>query len=472
MAAPQSTPPGNPSIDSPVERDAHGHRIWRVGTLAYTTAGLCALFAWLLWGDFAWNMKDRAIGPVAQLMLRQFQASDFLVGLLVGSLPAAIGLIVGPIISVRSDNHRGRWGRRIPYLLIPTPIVALSMVGLAFTAPAAEWLHGFLADSSPGLVGCRLIVFGFFWTTFEIFQTIAQAVFGGLINDVVPQEVIGRFFGLFRIVSLFAAIVFNFWLIDYAEQHYMEIFLGLGILFGVGFALMCVMVKEGEYPPPPPPSQSVSAFNRIVSPIKAYVKECYTTPYYLWVFLALMLGGLASGPVNSFSVFYAKSIDMSMDAYGKLLVLTYTCSIILAYPLGWLADKFHPLRLGILSLVLYTAMMFWGAYAATNTLTFSIAFVAHGVIQGIYNTGTASIGQRLFPRVKFAQFASAAGIMGAFGYMILPPVLGKYLDLNDHAYRHTFGFSGALSLLALVSFLIVWRHFRKLGGPRHYVAPE
>jgi hypothetical protein len=40
---------------------------------------------------------------------------------------------------------------------------------------------------------------------------IANAVFGGLINDVVPPALIGRFFGLFRAVSLLAGIIFNFW---------------------------------------------------------------------------------------------------------------------------------------------------------------------------------------------------------------------------------------------------------------------
>ena len=473
-----STPSGSPpsiAIPAPSPSAAaetgDGPRLWRAGTLTYTTAGLVVLFAWLLWGDFAWNMKDRAVVPVAQLMLRQFGSSDFIVGLLVGSLPAAVGLIVGPIISVKSDNHRGRWGRRIPYLLIPTPIVALAMVGLAFTAPLAEWLHGVLGASSPGEVGCRLIIFGFFWTTFEIFQTIAQAVFGGLINDVVPQEVIGRFFGLFRAVSLIAAIIFNFWLIDHAEEHYMAIFLGLGALYGVGFSLMCLKVKEGEYPPPPPREAGPKTARRLIAPLRSYVRECYANPYYLWVFLALMFGSLAGGPVNAFSVFYAKSVGLDMDYYGKLLVATYACSLALSFFLGWLADKFHPLRLGMISLFAYAVVMLWGGLAATDARGFAIAFVAHGVIQGIYNTGTASIGQRLFPRVKFAQFASAAGIVSAFGYMVLPPLLGKYLDLNGHVYRHTFVLSGVLGALGLVAFLIVWRGFRRHGGIKNYTPP-
>ena len=34
------------------------------------------LFCWLLWGDFAWSMKERSIGSVVQLVLRQMGASD------------------------------------------------------------------------------------------------------------------------------------------------------------------------------------------------------------------------------------------------------------------------------------------------------------------------------------------------------------------------------------------------------------
>lgn len=446
-------------------------RVWRVGTLFYTGSGLAALFAWLLWGDFAWNMKERAIVPVAQLMLRQLGASDFLVGLLIGSVPAAIGLILGPIISVRSDRHRGRWGRRIPYLLIPTPIIAFSLAGLAFTAPLGEMLHVALGTGSPGEAACRLMVFSFFFCSFEIFQVIAQSVFGGLINDVVPQEVIGRFFGLFRAVSLIAGMIFNFWLIGYAETHYFYIFLGLSVLYGVGFSLMCLKVKEGEYPPPPPP-EPCNVLARSFATTRDYLRECFTNRYYLLVFLALMLGSLSGGPVNAFSVFYAKSIGLDMDAYGRLIGITFACSLALTWFLGALADRYHPLRLGILSMLIYGGIMLWAGVATDDTRTFSIALVAHGVIQGIYNTGTASIAQRLFPRLKFAQFASAAGIISAFGYMLMPPLLGKYLDLSGHIYRHTFLFSGALGLAAFAVLLMVWRGFRRHGGPDHYQAPE
>ena len=465
-------PPAAPASDQTADagRLPNDRHRWRAGTLVYTGAGLTALFCWLLWGDFAWNMKERAVVPMAQMLFKQFEAGDLLLGLLVTSLPAALGMLLGPIVSVYSDRHRGRWGRRIPFLLIPTPIAAAAMVGMAYTPAFADTLQAAWGSGAPDTAACRLIVFGFFWTVFEIFTVVANAVFGGLINDVVPQAVIGRFFGLFRAVSLIAGIIFNFWLIGHAEEHYKTIFISLGLLYGVGFTLMCLMVKEGEYPPPPPAASTARA--RFVEPLRAYARECGANPYYLWLFLALMFANVAFMPVNTFDVSYVRSIGMDMAGFGHLRVVTYSISLVLSFFLGWMADKFHPLRIGMAALLLYAAVGLWGGFCATTPATFSFAYVAHGVISGCYFTGTASIGQRLFPRAKFAQFASAAGILMAIGCMIVPPLVGKFLDETGHVYRHTFGFGGALALVGLGTMALVHRRFLALGGPQHYRAPE
>lgn len=445
-------------------------KIWKAGTLVYTSAGLVALFCWLLWGDFAWQMKERAAIPVAQLMLRQLEASDFIVGLLVGSIPAAIGFIITPVVSVASDRHRGRRGRRIPYLLIPTPFITIGMVGMAFTPQLGAWLHEALGENAPSLIISRLIVFSFFWGVFEIFSTIANAVFGGLINDVVPTAWIGRFFGLFRAVSLTAGIIFNYWLIGHAEEHFTAIFLGIGLLYGIGFALMCVNVREGEYDPPPatPPAR---LRERIFGPVKSYASECFANPFYLWVFAAITFGSQAQGPVNAFSVYYAKSLGMPMKDYGILIVITYSVSLALSFFLGWLADKFHPLRLGLVAVGLYAMVLLVGGFIATDVRIFSVIFVIHGILNGVFITGTASLAQRLFPREKFAQFASAAGLAGAVVHMVFPPAVGLLLDSTGHVYRYTFIISGAISLIGLICFIEVFRRFRVLGGISGYRPP-
>ncbi len=440
-------------------------KIWTAGTLTYTAGGLTALFLWLLFGDFAWNIKERAVFPVAQLMLKQYHATDLLVGILIGSVPSALAMLFGPFIGVWSDRHRGRWGRRIPFLLLPTPFAVITMAGVAFTPAIGHWLDALLGTASPGAQACVLIVFSLFWCIFELATTVANVVFGALINDVVPQEMLGRFFGLFRAISLLAGIVFNVFLMGKAESHYMEIFLGLGLFYGVGFTLMCFKVKEGEYPPPP---------ERAPNPwvgIKTYMRECYAQPYYLWVFVAMALAPLSFGPVNSFSVFYAKSIGVSMDDYGKYLAITYTISLVLSYGLGSLADRLHPLRMGIIAIIAYASVALWGAIFVNTHETFAIGFILHGVISGVYFTGAASLGQRLFPKSQFAQFATAGGILASISFMVLPPSVGLFLDLSGHNYQLTFLMGFVIAVVSLLPLFVVYRKFLALGGDKHYAAP-
>lgn len=457
---------GGESGDAP----SRMRRSWQAGTLVYTAGGLAVLFLWLLLGDFCWMMKERAVMPTVQVMLRGFESPDWLVGLLVGSIPAGIGMLLGPLVCVRSDRHRGRWGRRIPFLLLPTPFVALAMLGLAVTPFLGEWLHGALGANSPGLMASRILVFSLFWTTFEIATIIANPIFMALCNDVVPRELIGRFFGMFRVVSLGAGIVFNFFLMGKVATHSMEIFVGLGLLYGIGFSLMCLRVKEGEYPPPPPEPP----FRRgaLTAPVVAYLRECFTTPFYLWLYAAFILGYAAASPVNMFSIFHARSVGMSDDLYGKCLALSYTVSLLIAYPLGILADRFHPLRLGLLSTGLYAVVMLAGFLLPNTGGAFFTIFLLHTVLSGVYLTGTASLGSRLLPTARFAQLASAISIPMAVFYMVLPPALGTLIEVSGHQYRYAFLIGLVLSIAGTFAYLILFLRFKRLGGDTGYVPPE
>jgi len=446
-------------------------KTWSVGTLTYTSSGLVVLFCWLLWGDFAASLKDRSVPAVVQLLLKRFEASDTVAGLLIGSLPAIIGLVVVPIVSYRSDRHRGRWGRRIPYLLIVTPIAAFSMLGLAFSPQLGRMLDVALGSHSPGLNDSILIFFGLFWASFEFASIVlAGSLIGALINDVVPRPVLGRFFGLFRAFSLIAGMIFNYWLLGKAETHYVWVFLGIGALYGVGFTVMCLKVKEGDYPPPPPVKAGVAG--GFFSAAAAYFRESFTKPYYLWVFAAINLTWMAFVPVNLFGVFFAKSVQMNMDTYGKIWAFTYLISLVMAYVLGSLADRFHPLRVGMVILGFYALATLWSGLFATDARTFSIALIATGVLSGTWQTATASLSQRLFPQASFAQYSSAMGIVGGVCNVVLPPLVGRFLDLTHHVYRYTHLVSCGIALLALAASLVLYRKFVALGGPGAYRAPE
>lgn len=437
--------------------------------MTYTAGGLVALFCWLLWGDFAWMLKERSAAPVVQLMLRTFKASDFLTGLFLLSLPAAIGLILAPVVSYRSDRHRGRWGRRIPYLLVTTPIAAGAMFGLAFSPIIGTWFHARMGWSPESLNLTVIVVMGLAWTVFEFATVIANAVFLALVNDVVPHELLGRFFGLFRAVSLLTGMFFNYFLIGHAKEHYLPILVGLGIVYGVGFFVMCLRVKEGEYPPPS--EMDAGQPPGVIAAVRSYARDCFTKPYYLLVFATLGLAQLAFTPVNLFSVYSAESFGLTMSSYGKYIVVTYAFSLVLAYPLGWMADRVHAIRMSLATLLIYVGVMIVGFFGIVGPKSFGWIFLIHGIISGCYFTGAASLAQMLYPKLKFAQFASAGGLLLALANIGLGPIMGEILDWLGHDYRYTFGAGALIALAALLFNLVVYRRFMALGGPKRYVAP-
>lgn len=442
--------------------------IYRAGTLTYTSRGLASLFGWLLWGDFVWQMKDRSIQEIVKKLLGDYHVSDMLAGVLLVAVPQVIGIVMGPYIAYASDHHRGRWGRRIPFLLLPTPLTALSIIALGFAPAMGRWLATHDGGGPARLDHWVLFFLGLFWIIFDISTTVSNSVFGAFVNDVVPPPVLGRFYGLFRAVSLIAGIVFFFWGFGQVGKYYLPIFVGIGVLCGIGFPMMCVKVKEGQYPPPTlddaVPRSPIAFFRK-------FGRECFSKPYYYWVFAAIILPNLGSLSINTFNLYFSQSVGMSNDHYGKLIAMFYGMSLLLTVPLGWLADRYHPLRVAIVALCLRGAAELWGGLFIHNAATFGIAFVLTGMLSGTWLTATASLQPAMLPRMKFAQYACALGITNSVLNMVFAPLMGRFLDLTHHAYRYTYTTAFVLDAAGLLVTVVLWRKFMAMGGKRDYVAP-
>lgn len=504
---PGDTPQGVTPIGSPIAPITK--KTFVVGTLVYTSSTLVILFLWLLWGDFALSMRDRSVGPLVEKFLLKYGASNTLKQVLTAFLPTAIALIISPIVSYRSDRLRSKWGRRIPFLLVPTPIAGLAMVGIAFSPQMGEWLYGAMGNVVPAgatieqAAGNHIIgVFTLFWTIFEVAVIISMSVFFGLINDVVPRPVLGRFHGLFRAISLYDGILFNAVLFQYAEQHFTLMFALIGLLFGGGFTLMCLKVKEGEYPPVPEEERRPNVAARgfpvqtqgqpaempVAMPVErapgaldplyrffhaagTYLRECFTQPYYLLMFAMFVLAGLTFNPINSFSYRYAMQLNMSDGDYGFFIAISYLVSLTIAFPLGMTVDKVHAFRASIFTMGLYLITMILGSLFVNDATSFGIAFIGHTILSGTYFTCAASLPQQLYPRSKYSQYASAAGILASVTGLFFAPSLGGVMDLTNNNYHLTFWFGLILSMITIAIMLLLYRRFNSLGGTQAYLAP-
>jgi MFS family permease len=448
---------------------AVNNKIYKCGTLVYTSTSLIVLFIWLLGGDFAWAMKDRAIVPAATLLIRQFGVSDLVFSLIIISFPNFTNIFLTPIISYISDRHRGRWGRRIPFLAFTTPFIVIGSVGLGFVPMLGKLCFETFGSLSYNL--WSLMWFGLFWIFMDFGTTLSGALSGALINDVVPQELLGRFYGLFRAVSLLAGMIFNWYLMGLIESYFLYIFTGVGILYGIGLTILCLKVKEGEYPPLEEVYGPQDESKNIFKPILNYFVQSFSHPYYLWVIVALTFSTFISVPYNLYSILYAKELNVDMGIYGKVCATIYLCSFILSFPLGILADKFHPLRVSIAGATLYLLSMIAGFFMVKDANSFIVVLALHTLLSGCYFTVSASLPQRLFPRTLFAQFNSAFGMILALGNTLFGMLFGSILDWSGKNYRLVFVFAIVITALTIIFLGIILRKFMLLGGDKNYQPP-
>jgi len=513
------TPATKPSY----ELNEHGQKIWRNGTLTYTLGGLIVLFAILLGGDLVFAMRNRSIQPSMQILFKVFNSPTWYYGLIAVSIPTAMGMLIAPVVSFWSDRHRSRWGRRIPFLLVSTPIVSAAMIGIGCSTMAVNFIQQFFPDLSTNVL--MLATLSITWLFFDVGAIVSGVIFMALIKDVVPECFFGRFMGLFRMVGLVAGIIYNYWIIGLVKVHYMYIFWSLGIIYGVAFFLICLLIREGKYPPPPSPPpvpERAGRFGVLLTnlekgpfgPMLVYAKESFGSSYYVKVFLVLIPLGLMFVPINAFIIFYADDLtaqgvmdntasferalwamlsfcgagenqvlfnrianvigmyDDGIGFFGKCSALTFVVSFFLAYPLGALADRYHPLRCCLVVTVL--AVITYGvvAHIIDSKLTFAIAVVAHNLISGVYWTVGMSLNLRLFPQARYAQFTSAAGLLDSVFMLAFFPLMAYFFDLIGKDYSYSFYMGMGIGIFSLVAAFFFMPHFKKHGGYNNYVAPE
>lgn len=469
-----------PSAGSAPSEDAK----FRCGTLVYTKAGLFMLFAYLLWGDFCFSLMEAVWPNILPLILKAEGTPNTVIALVITTIPSAMNFVMNPFVGTASDRYRGRLGRRIPFLLAVTPFVTLFLILLGFSQPLARALHGLLANTIPGLpaVGTVIWLICILIIGFRFFELIVNTIFWYLFNDVVPNAFIGRFLGFFRVIGSLAGALFNFFLFRFAESHTAVLFLGVALLYGVAFTMMCLKVREGEYPPP----DEVGDGGRfsLTAYVRAFFTECFSHRLFLLVFACSAVVGI-SNSINTFTIFMAFSIGLDADDFGKVMGMAAFVGIFLMYPMGSLVDRYHPLRIMLAAKIGYilvvAVQLVFLFFEFPKSAAFWIYAAAIGIAIPINVANAAAflpMYMRLFPHERFGQFCAANAMCASAGTMIGGLSAGWFLDSmkavfpqGDFYYRFVPAWNVLFMFLALIATYLVFREWKKLGGDKDYHPP-
>lgn len=422
----------------------------RGAALPLTAAGLFAIGCWLMLGDLGIAMRERVALPTGLELLRRNAASDTTTSLLLATVPAVLSVLLVPFIGYHSDRFRSAWGRRRPFLLVIAPIGCAAMLGLALSPTLGGWTDAALGAASPGARICNLGWFCLFWTVFECAAISAASLFTGLVNDVVPQGLLGRFFAGFRVVGLSLGIVFNTWVFALTDHYLAEILAAIGVVFALAILVMCATVKEVC----PPGEMRAAPRGRCTLLVpRAHILECFGYRPYLWIVAAFVFACVTFSPFNTFCQYYALSMGISKASLGSMTAYGYMFSIASAFGVGWMADRYGAVRVSSVFMGLYCVAAVGGYLLVRDEASFRLFYMAHIVVSGAYFTAASSMPMALFPRARFVQYNSTKDLMVVFGNILVSSAQGPILDLSGHDYRLTILSGAAFALLAVVCLL-------------------
>jgi maltose/moltooligosaccharide transporter len=414
---------------------------------ALTTAGLAAMLFWLLVGDLGIAVRERAALPSGLELLHRSAASDTTTSLMLSTVPAILSLLLVPFLAYHSDHAHTRWGRRRPFLLAIAPMGCLAMFGVALSPALGGWTDAALGTLSPGLRHCRLGYFCLFWALFECAAISVLSLFTGLVNDVVPQHLLGRFYAGLRMLGLGAGIAFNTWVFALTDTHLTEILFAIGVGFMVPILLMCLMIREEGHAPAP--AAALPARRTFLVP-RARILECFAHRSYLWAVAAFMLASVTFNPFITFCQYYAQDSGISKATLGNLTAYGYMVSIASAFGVGWLVDHYGAVRVSVIVMGMYFVAVTSGYLLLHDGATFSVFYFAHVVLSGAYFTAAASLPMALFPSAQFVQYNSTKDLMVVLGNILVSSIQGPILDLSGHDYRLTLLSGAVFSILSIV----------------------
>lgn len=479
--------PAPPTAGTP-----HDPEVFRVGTLAYTKGGLRRLFFWLLTADVVFAFIDQIEPKLLPIILKQYEASDRDIALIVSSTAALMQFLVTPVLSYRSDRKRGPRGRRIPYLLWATPFASLMLAATPFApelaarffpdVDASSWLS--FLPSQPAVFAFALLALGY-----RFFHAIISAMFFSLFRDVVPSSHMGRFLALFRMFGAAATFLVTYWLVGHAETRAKPIFIGVALFNLVGFWVLCRFVREGDYPPVEEETRGSPGWRRLPAAVRTFVRQSYRHPVYWWTYGARLLI-YAAVPTAGFIVFFPhRELGLPWDQVGRLMSWAAIVWLAAAYPVGRAIDRWGARKVLGASLVALTVGYALSFFAVTGVASFFISSLVTGVLYWAVMLGQIALAQEIFNRDRYAQLSSANVLIQSLAIaFLISPATGATLDaLRGIDVRMMVPLIGEVAvgpyrfvnlMLALMygtaGFCVykVHRHWSRLGGARgDYQAP-
>jgi MFS family permease len=151
--------------------------------------------------------------------------------------------------------------------------------------------------------------------------------------------------------------------------------------------------------------------------------------------------------------------------------------LVLAYPLGWLVDRYHAVRITVLASLILMPIPFIAYFVVHDYVHLVYLEIPKVFFFGVVGAASMPFLISLLPKEKFGQMCSANGLVKQLSMAVLGYAGAAFMDyvtdntlLTDN-FRYAFLWSGVGFVIYQVTLLAIYWEWKKLGGDAGYVPP-
>ncbi|MCH8205516.1 MAG: MFS transporter [Chloroflexi bacterium] len=388
------------------------------------------------------TLSDQEVSRGLRLMTMQGTVS---IGF--GSI-AGSGFLAAYALAMGANNFQIGILASVPFIMQPLQIPSILLVEKlkrrkilaagTFLLAQALWfpialIPLFLDVPSGGAIAVLLGLMG----VRGMITAITTCSWNGWVRDLVPQNILGRFFSRQLTFGTVAAVVFGLGaalFVDYWKGSASagdEIYgYTMALLFGAVFLGMAGPLFMSLMPEPlmqPTPGGQPSLVETIATPLRDRNFR------QLMGFLFLR-GFTANLAIPFFAVYMLQRLGMPLSAVISLTVLSQVFNVLFLRVWGPLVDQYGSKVILSLSTSLYVLVILGWAFTTMPEryfLTIPLLVVLH-IFAGIATAGvtltTGTIGMKLAPQGQATAYLAGASLATSLGAGLGPLVGGKFAD--------------------------------------------
>ncbi|MFA5449107.1 MAG: MFS transporter [Clostridia bacterium] len=310
-----------------------------------------------------------------------------------------LDVIDNPIYGILSDNTRSRFGRRKPWLILGTPLFAISFI--LFYAP-------------PETLGYSAL---FAWALFFYFLTgtldsLINANYGALFPELFPDDKVRAKANAIRQASQIIAMVIGIGATPMVADAIGYVW--TAVIYGVVSAVVIIYMALGMKEPPPQSLEKANFFKAVLSIIQS--------KNFWMVGFANAFYSAAMGLVMSSIFFYAK-YALNVGSMEETIMLATVMVIAFAGVLVW--SNFVRKK---------GAVKMWRIALISLAIAFVPLYFADTLIFAIVSAGLVGIG-----------FSGVISTMDLLGAKVLDEDYAKHGIKREGIFSSTMGFMNRMS---------------------------